>query len=64
MLKYLFLIKNFAETLHLLLSTPVVLYDKVPHDQLLVPLKITLYLNPKKAKMQHFVHDETSQHHD
>ena len=33
--------------------------DKVPHDKLLMPLKITWYLTNKKAEMQLFEYDPT-----
>ena len=33
---------------------PVVLYDQVPLDQLLVPLKITWYFSPKMPKCNVF----------
>ena len=38
---------------------PVVLYDKVPLDQLLVPLKITRYFSPKMPKYDVFMRDKT-----
>ena len=40
---------------------PVVLYDKVPLDQLLVPLKITRYFSPKMPKCDIFMRDVTFQ---
>ena len=40
-------------------SNPVVLYDKVPLDQLLVPLKITRYFSPKMPKYDVFMRDKT-----